>query len=360
MNGGDLGLSNLSAAMISSDPFVSLLYNTTASYPSIGGGVSAENTRDWDTRISPDAPDGHEFEFVLRFTAAEGGPWDVAVAVPIGCGPTPDPGGGGEAAFVSYRVDDGPGHDGTGNDSKGNDDGLPQCGETIELYATLSNVGDDALSGLSALLVESDPYVALLYNSTAAFPDLAAGASRENRLDWDLAISADGPGGHEFSFILRVTAAGGGSWDIPVVIPLDCGEPPDPGEPGEPVLVDFRVDDGPTHDGTGNDSQGNDDGIAQCGELIEVYVRIRNVGETALTGLSAVLVETDDGFGLLYNTSSAYPNLAGGADAENPRDWDLKVGDDVADDHEFSFVLRVAADGGGSWDIDVVIPIDCP
>lgn len=192
MNGGDLGLSNLSAAMISSDPFVSLLYNTTASYPSIGGGVSAENTRDWDTRISPDAPDGHEFEFVLRFTAAEGGPWDVAVAVPIGCGPTPDPGGGGEAAFVSYRVDDGPGHDGTGNDSKGNDDGLPQCGETIELYATLSNVGDDALSGLSALLVESDPYVALLYNSTAAFPDLAAGASRENRLDWDLAISTGG------------------------------------------------------------------------------------------------------------------------------------------------------------------------
>ena len=171
---------------------------------------------------------------------------------------------------------------------------------------------------------------------------------------------ADGPGGHEFSFILRVTAAGGGSWDIPVVIPLDCGEPPNPDEPGEPVLVDFRVDDGPTHDGTGNDSQGNDDGIAQCGELIEVYVRIRNVGETALTGLSAVLVETDDGFDLLYNTSSAYPNLAGGADAENPRDWDLKVGDDVADDHEFSFVLRVAADGGGSWDIDVVIPIDCP
>ena len=262
--------------------------------------------------------------------------------------------------FESYRVDDGPSHDGTGNDSRGNNDGLAQCGETIELYVTLVNGGDVALTGVSALLIESDPYVSLLYNASASYPDIGPGTPRENPRDWDLLISPDAPGGHQFAFILRVGADGGGWWDIDVTVPLDCGDPPAPEDPGLPVLVGVRVDDGPAHDGTGNDSEGNDDGVAQCGETIEVYVRIGNAGAVTLTGVSGLLLESDPHATLLYNTSAAYPDLAGGGGAENPRDWDLRLAEGTPDGHQLAFTVRVTDDGGGSWDIDVVVPIACP
>ena len=358
MNAGDLGLSGLSGALLESDPHVSLLYNTSSSYPNLAAGSSAENPRDWDLKIASTAPDGHNFDFTIRYTANEGGPWDVDVTVPIDCGdpdPDPDPGA---PVLVSYRVDDGPGHDGTGNDSKGNNDGLAQCGETIELYVELLNDGGDDLTGLSALLLASDGHVALLYNTSASYPSLAPGARAENPRDWDLRIDADAPPGHDFEFMLRVTANEGGPWDVDVSLPIDCGGG-DPNGPGIPVLVAARVDDGPAHDGTGDDSVGNNDGTAQCGERIEVYVRIRNDGESALTGLSGLLVETDPFVTLLYNTSSSYPSLGPGADAKNPLDWDFDVSPDTPDDYQFSFTIQYEADGGGSWDVEVTITIDC-
>ena len=345
---------------------MTLLYNTSAGYPDLAAGVSGENPRDWDLRISADAPDGHGFVFVIRFTADSGGSWDVPVTVPIVCGggdPDPDPGDPGVPVLVSVRVDDGPSHDGTGNDSKGNNDGVAQCGETIELYVTVRNDGELVLLGLSGLLVESDPLVTLLYNTSAGYPDLAAGVSGENPRDWDLRISADAPDGHGFVFVIRFTADSGGSWDVPVTVPIVCGggDPdPDPGDPGVPVLVSVRVDDGPSHDGTGNDSKGNNDGVAQCGETIELYVTVRNDGELVLLGLSGLLVESDPLVTLLYNSSAGYPDLAAGVSGENPRDWDLRISADAPDGHGFVFIVRFTADEGGPWDVEVTVPIDCP
>jgi hypothetical protein len=354
MNAGELGLTGLSGRLIESDPYVSLRYNSNASYPNLAAGASAENPLDWDLSVSSGTPDAHDFEFTIRYTANEGGPWDVAVTVPVGCGGVPE---AGPPVLVSYRVDDGPSHDGTGNDSKGNNDGLAQCGETIELYITVRNDGDAALTGLSAKLIESDPYVALLYNSSASYPNVGAGASAENPLDWDLRVASDAPDAHDFEFVVRFTADGGGSWDVAVGVPIGCGPVPDL---GPPVLVSYRVDDGPSHDGTGNDSKGNDDAKAQCGETIEVYVRVRNDGGLTLDGLSGLLLESDPFVNLLYNKSASYPDIAPGADAENPRDWDLKVSADAPDDHEFTYTVRYTTSDGGSWDVEVTIPIDCP
>ncbi len=183
----------------------------------------------------------------------------------------------------------------------------------------------------------------LLYNTSASYPDLGAGSSAENPRDWDL----------------RVTADQGGPWDVDVSVPIACGDV-DPPDPGLPVLVSVTVDDGPSHDGTGNDSKGNDDGTAQCGETVEIYVRIRNEGGSPLTGLSGVLLETDPFVDLLYNTRSGYPDIGVGAEAENPFDWDLRISSDTPDDHEFSFTIRYTADGGGEWDVEVSITVDCP
>ena len=263
------------------------------------------------------------------------------------------PGVSGGPVLASVRVDDGPSHDGTGNDSRGNNDGIAQCGETIELYVSIRNDGELPLTGLSGELIETDPLVRLLYNASSRYPDVAAGSIQENRFDWDLRVSPDAPSGHEFSFTIRLTADEGGPWDVLVTVPIACASP------GVPVLASVRVDDGPSHDGTGNDSTGNNDGIAQCGETIELYVSIRNDGELPLTGLSGELIETDPLVRLLYNASSRYPDVAAGSIQENRFDWDLRVSPDAPSGHEFSFTIRLTADQGGPWDVLVTVPIAC-
>ena len=263
------------------------------------------------------------------------------------------PGVSGGPVLASVRVDDGPSHDGTGNDSRGNNDGIAQCGETIELYVSIRNDGELPLTGLSGELIETDPWVRLLYNASSRYPDVAAGSIQENRFDWDLRVSPDAPSGHEFSFTIRLTADEGGPWDVLVTVPIACASP------GVPGLASVRVDDGPSHDGTGNDSRGNNDGIAQCGETIELYVSIRNDGELPLTGLSGELIETDPWVRLLYNASSRYPDVAAGSIQENRFDWDLRVSPDAPSGHEFSFTIRLTADEGGPWDVLVTVPIAC-
>ena len=263
------------------------------------------------------------------------------------------PGVSGGPVLASVRVDDGPSHDGTGNDSRGNNDGIAQCEETIELYVSIRNDGELPLTGLSGELIETDPWVRLLYNASSGYPDVAAGSTQENRFDWDLRVSPDAPSGHEFSFTIRLTADEGGPWDVLVTVPIACASP------GVPVLASVRVDDGPSHDGTGNDSRGNNDGIAQCEETIELYVSIRNDGELPLTGLSGELIETDPWVRLLYNASSGYPDVAAGSTQENRFDWDLRVSPDAPSGHEFSFTIRLTADEGGPWDVLVTVPIAC-
>ena len=217
-NDGELPLTGLSGELIESDPLVRLLYNASSRYPDVAAGSMQENRRDWDLRVSPDAPNGHEFSFTIRLTADEGGPWDVLVTVPIGGASPP-----GVPGLAAVRVDDGPSHDGTGNDSRGNNDGIAQCEETIELYVSIRNDGELALTGVSGELIESDPWVRLLYNASSRYPDVAAGSMQENRRDWDLRVSPDAPNGHEFSFTIRLTADQGGPWDVLVTVPIACG-----------------------------------------------------------------------------------------------------------------------------------------
>ena len=275
----------------------------------------------------------------------------VTITVP---GTVTVPGVSGGPVLSWVRVDDGPSHDGTGNDSRGNNDGIAQSGETIELYVSIRNDGELALTGLSGELIETDPWVRVLYNASSRYPDVTAGSIQENRRDWDLRVSPDAPNGHEFSFTVRLTADQGGPWDVPVTVLIGGASPP-----GVPVLASVRVDDGPSHDGTGNDSRGNNDGIAQCEETIELYVSIRNDGELALTGLSGELIETDPWVRVLYNASSRYPDVTAGSIQENRRDWDLRVSPDAPNGHEFSFMIRLTADQGGPWDVPVTVPIAC-
>ncbi len=123
---------------------------------------------------------------------------------------------GGPVTLAGLTIDD----DST-EDSSGNADGVAQCGETVEVFTTLTNEGA-ALTGVGATLTSNDPYVSVRWNTTSTIPDLAPGGSAANDGDWDLAIASDTPDGHQAALTLRVTAANGGPWDVAVGFPVAC------------------------------------------------------------------------------------------------------------------------------------------
>ncbi len=72
--------------------------------------------------------------------------------------------------------------------------------------------------------------------------------------DADLAFDT----GHTVSLTSAVTDLAGNS--LPAFASSFTTASPAP-DPGVPVVTAIRVDDGPSHDGTGNDSRGNNDGV---------------------------------------------------------------------------------------------------
>ena len=79
------------------------------------------------------------------------------------------------------------------------------------------------LTRLSGELIETDPWVRLLYNASSGYPDVAAGSIQETGLTGTSECPQTAPSGHDFSFTIRLTADEGGPWDVLVTVPIACG-----------------------------------------------------------------------------------------------------------------------------------------
>jgi hypothetical protein len=124
----------------------------------------------------------------------------------------------GPVAYVRHVVDD----DNLGG-SSGNGDGRIDCGETIQLYVDLQNVGDDLADNVLVTLSTSSPYVTWLDNQSS-YGDIAPGAMVRNSADaFDLQVSASTPHGQVIQFNLSITAANGGPWSDSFVTSVRCG-----------------------------------------------------------------------------------------------------------------------------------------
>lgn len=167
------------------------------------GGTQMYAVRDtWDTGT----------HWYLFRQMASGRPWGIYGATLFRLSaPT------GPLVSASYTVDD----DAIGQ-SEGNNNGQADCGETIELYASLTNQGSATALGVDATISTSDPYVTWRYNTSSDYPDIPAGGTAANLDDFDLTVSAATPHGHTLHFNLYVTAANGGPWSTSVDVPVSC------------------------------------------------------------------------------------------------------------------------------------------
>jgi len=97
------------------------------------------------------------------------------------------------------------------------------------------------------------------------------------------------------------------------------------------------------------DSRGDNDGVAECGEIIELFVDLTNQGVGTAHAITATLSTTDTYVSFLYNTASIYPDILGSATTSNSNDFDIAVSHQIPDGHMIPFVLEITALNGGPW-----------
>jgi V8-like Glu-specific endopeptidase len=122
-----------------------------------------------------------------------------------------------------------------------------------------------------------------------------------------------------------------------------------------PVVYDSHtIDD----DNTG-DSSGNGNGVAECGESIEMFVDLLNQGTDTATGVSTTISTSDSYVTWLDNTSSNYPDITGGGTATNTDDFDFSLAVDTPDGHVITFNLDTSASNGGPWADSFDVTVTC-
>ncbi len=125
-------------------------------------------------------------------------------------------------------------------------------------------------------------------------------------------------------------------------------------EGGPLVLASLSIDDDNIED-----SAGNGDGIAACGEDIEVYTTFRNEGESVID-LKATISTRDPYLGIMWNIGSAMDDITAGALGTHSGDWDFRISPHAPDGYAATFQVTVEADNGGPWTMDAQIPVACP
>jgi hypothetical protein len=107
------------------------------------------------------------------------------------------------------------------------------------------------------------------------------------------------------------------------------------------------------------DSRGDNDGIAECGEIIELFVDLTNQGTITATQITGNLSTTDPYVTFLFNTDSVYPDIPGGGTDNNDNDYDLLISPNIPDGHTIPFVLDITSLNGGPWTDSFDLTVGC-
>ncbi|MFH1862918.1 MAG: M28 family peptidase, partial [bacterium] len=109
------------------------------------------------------------------------------------------------------------------DDIGGNENGAPDPGETCSMTVTLINVGNEAATGVSAVLSTADPYLTIT-QSSSTYPDLNPQNSGTSVTAYQFNISAACPQGTWMTTTLAITA-NGGAYTNSALISFLVGDP---------------------------------------------------------------------------------------------------------------------------------------
>ncbi|MCD4829830.1 MAG: T9SS type A sorting domain-containing protein [Candidatus Cloacimonetes bacterium] len=101
-------------------------------------------------------------------------------------------------------------------------------------------------------------------------------------------------------------------------------------------------------DDSNGDSQGNNNGDANPGELIELIVSLKNWSASSVSGVSATLSCGSPFISIIDNTED-FGSIGAGGTAECLEDYDIEIMADAPDRHEAMIILSISDDSGDTW-----------
>ena len=117
-----------------------------------------------------------------------------------------------------------------------------------------------------------------------------------------------------------------------------------------PESLTFTIDD----DNSG-ESQGDNSGVANPGETIEVAVILKNWGPSTVTGVDAELSTSDAYVASINDNTESYGAIVSGGTASPGDDFDFTIADYAPDGYVLQFDLTVTDDVPTTWESGVPI-----
>lgn len=140
----------------------------------------------------------------------------------------------------------------------------------------------------------------------------------------------------------------------------DLGTPPCAGPEGGsaptagPVVFLSAVFD----DDNVGDSFGDADGLAECGETIEMFTTVRNEG-AALTGVTMAVATNHPSIVVKWNSTSGAAKAPAGGTTVNTDDWDLAIDPNAPAGLQVTVTITVRAKEGGPWIVEAPLSVAC-
>lgn len=225
----------------------------------------------------------------------------------------------------NYHMDD------TGkNGSAGNGNGYIDPGETIQLSVSVLNDGDAQARDVHGRLFTGDPSVILIDGETP-FGDIPPRGSSMGRSPFRFAISEDCPNGRYVTFSLEASAAGGYEWTTSFTVRVT-----------QPDIFYKTF--------TFEEVVGDDDGVPDPGEILNLYLFLGNDGLRDASGITAEL-DTDDPDVSITDSRAVFPDMALDAAIENSDPFTFFVSGD-ADYRAIVFAVHLS-EGEGYYERDL-------
>jgi hypothetical protein len=227
------------------------------------------------------------------------------------------------------------------DEAGGNGDGQVNAGETVLLDVTLENWGNQPARAVTAILIESDPYVQI-GRSSANFGSIPAKGSSVGVPPYECHISEFCPSGHQIDFTVTAQDSLGREWSsdfqVQVVTP-------------ELRFASYQIlDPAPG---------GNGDGVAEFGEIVDLSITVCNVGLGSAIGVTAELISVDPHIRVL-SASSSFGDLVSGAEGSGVPAAQIEILGSGTGLLSCSLALEMAAAGGYQGSDTLSLTIGAP
>jgi hypothetical protein len=215
--------------------------------------------------------------------------------------------------------------DDTAGGSSGNGDGVANPGETIELWATVRNVGAQTATGVTGTLTTTTPGITIL-NATAPWADIPAGGQGTNVAALRFQVAATVTDGTMLNFTLSMTDAGDTR-----LLPLQYTA-------AAPRLAHYwhQVVDLAT---------GNGNGVVDPGEAILVPVTISNRGSQGAEAVTALAASGSAHLTVMDGTATT-ASIPSGSSSELAPGFRLAVSLDATPGELLVVSLTISTVGG--------------